>query len=156
MLKSTQYKKLLPNGLRFTYRNFEILQITWFKWNKEHHTLSFQFLSINLTFWCFLFCFLCGLQDFKFYYVNCKAFEAKFLYWVDFTFHSFLAGPSRNEFTVHNALPKRPINQLKSAQQSKQQTISANYLNIYCDEFSKVHRTLHQKIITITLKWPLQ
>ena len=63
---------------------FEILQITWKKWNKEHQTLSFQFLSLNLAFWCFCFVFSCGLQDFKFQYVNCKAFGASFLYWVDF------------------------------------------------------------------------
>ena len=43
---------------------FEILQITWEKWNKEHQTHSFQFFSYR--FWCFLFCFSCGLQDFKF------------------------------------------------------------------------------------------
>ena len=43
------------------------------KWNKEHH-LVFSFSPINLAFWCFL-------QDFKFQYVNRKAF-----YWVDYTF----------------------------------------------------------------------
>ena len=36
---------------------FEILQITWKKWNKEHQTLRFQFFIKNLAFWCFLFCF---------------------------------------------------------------------------------------------------
>ena len=61
---------------------FEILQITWEKWNKEHQTHSFQFFSYR--FWCFLFCFSCGLQDFKFWYVNRKAFGASFLYRVDF------------------------------------------------------------------------
>ena len=29
--------------------------------------------------------FLCDLQDFKFQYVNLKAFGTSFLYWVDFT-----------------------------------------------------------------------
>ena len=43
--------------------------------------------GMNLAFWCFLFCFSCGLQDFKFWYVNRKAFAASFLYWVDFTSH---------------------------------------------------------------------
>ena len=47
--------------------------------------ISFQFLSIDLAFCCFSFDFSCGLQDFKFWYVNRKAFGASFLHWVDFT-----------------------------------------------------------------------
>ena len=52
---------------------------------KEHQTLSFHFLSIDLTFWYFCFIFSWGLQDFEFWYVNSRAFGASFLYWVDFT-----------------------------------------------------------------------
>ena len=51
-------------------------------------TLKINYFMLNVlnTPLCwFLFCFLCGLQDFKFQYVNCKAFGASFLYWVDFT-----------------------------------------------------------------------
>ena len=56
------------------------MQISWNKWNKEHQTLSFSFLPTYLV---FLFC---GLQDFKFQYVNHKAFGARFLYQgVDFS-----------------------------------------------------------------------
>ena len=50
--------------------------------------LVFGFSPIDLTFWCSLFCFFCGLQDFKFWYVNRIAFAASFLYWVDFTYYS--------------------------------------------------------------------
>ena len=32
--------------------------------------------------------FSCDLQDFKFLYVNRKAFVASFLYWVDFTVYA--------------------------------------------------------------------
>ena len=45
--------------------------------------LVFNFSS-NLVFWCFLFYFSCCFQDFKFWYVNRKAFGASFLFWVDF------------------------------------------------------------------------
>ena len=44
---------------------FEILQITWKEWNKEHQTLSFWFLFINLAFWCFLFCFFMRFARFQ-------------------------------------------------------------------------------------------
>ena len=43
---------------------FEILQITWKRWKKEHKTLSF--LLIDLAFWCFCFVSSCDLQNFKF------------------------------------------------------------------------------------------
>ena len=41
---------------------FEILQITWKKWKKEHQNLSFEFFTnrfSNLAIWCFVFS--CGL-----------------------------------------------------------------------------------------------
>jgi hypothetical protein len=47
---------------------FEILQITWKKWNKEHKTPYFQFFNNRfsiLMFFCFFFS--CGLHDFKFW-----------------------------------------------------------------------------------------
>ena len=43
---------------------FQILQITWKKWNKEHQTLGFYFSSIDLAFICFFFCF-CKIQILK-------------------------------------------------------------------------------------------
>ena len=45
ILKSTQYKKLAPNALRFTYENLKSCKNTWKKWNKEHQTLTFQFFT---------------------------------------------------------------------------------------------------------------
>ena len=47
---------------------FEILQITWKKWNKKNQTLSFHFLPQDSSFWCVFFfvLFLCGLQDLDF------------------------------------------------------------------------------------------
>ena len=44
---------------------FEILQIIWKKWNKEHQTLGFHFLPINVAFWCFLFCFFIWFARFQ-------------------------------------------------------------------------------------------
>ena len=49
---------------------------------KNIRLIVFSFSSVYLAFWCFCFAFSCGLQDFK--YVNCKAFGAIVLYWVDF------------------------------------------------------------------------
>ena len=34
----------------------------------------------------FVLFFSCDLQDFQFWYVNRKAFDASFLYWVDFMY----------------------------------------------------------------------
>ena len=75
---------------------FEILQITW---QNEAKNISFQFLSLlficrqakllkikitglffyNKSSILILFVFSCGLQDFKFWYVNRKAFGASIL-----------------------------------------------------------------------------
>ena len=56
------------------------------KWKKVHQTLSFQFfINRSSILMLFILFFSCGLQDFKFWYVNRKAFGASFLYWVDFT-----------------------------------------------------------------------
>ena len=62
-----------------------IFQITWKKETKNIELLVFSFSSINLASWCLLFCFSCGLQHYKFKYMNRKAFGSSFLYWVDFT-----------------------------------------------------------------------
>ena len=64
---------------------FEILQITWKNKTKNIRLLVFSFSSINLVFWCFCFVFSCGLQYFKFWYLNRKAIGASFFYCVDFT-----------------------------------------------------------------------
>ena len=61
---------------------FEILQTTW----KKQNMLDLLMRNWKLRVWCSLFHFFsCDLQDFKFSYVNCKAFGASFLFWVDFT-----------------------------------------------------------------------
>ena len=52
--------------------------------------IVFSFSSINVAFWCLFALFFrdsvfsCGLEDFKFQYVNLKAFNTSFLYWGDF------------------------------------------------------------------------
>ena len=66
IIKSTQYKELAPNDLRFTYQNL----ISW-KSHEKNETknprpLVFSFSPIDLAFWCFCFIFPFGLQDFKF------------------------------------------------------------------------------------------
>ena len=64
---------------------FEILQTTWKKQNKKHQNARFideKLKTKSLMF--FVLFFSCDLQDFKFQYVNPKAFGASFLYWVDF------------------------------------------------------------------------
>ena len=61
---------------------FEILQITWRKWNKEHQTLSFQFFinksSILMLFVLFFMWFA------RFHILICEpqSIWANFLYWV--------------------------------------------------------------------------
>ena len=67
-LKSTQYKKHVPNILRFTNKYLKACKPHEKKQNKK------------LKVWCSP----CDLQDFKFYYVNRKAFGPSFLYWFDF------------------------------------------------------------------------
>ena len=47
---------------------FEILQITWKRWIKEHKTLSFQFFinrSSILMFFCFVFHVVCMISNFN-------------------------------------------------------------------------------------------
>ena len=43
---------------------FEIFQIAWKKLNKEHQILVFSFSSIELAFWCALFCFYMWFERF--------------------------------------------------------------------------------------------
>ena len=63
---------------------FEILQNHLQK-NDANQTLSFQFFTNRFSILMgFFWIFSCVLQDFKFQYVNRKAFGASFLYWVDF------------------------------------------------------------------------
>jgi hypothetical protein len=66
---------------------FEILQITWKKWNKEHQTLSFQFfIDKSSTFMGFVLFFhvVWKISNFDMWTLNPKGFGASFLYWVDF------------------------------------------------------------------------
>ena len=65
---------------------FEILQTTWKKRNKKHQnarSIDEKLKTKSLMF--FVLFFSWDLQDFKFWYVNRKAFSARFLYWVDIT-----------------------------------------------------------------------
>ena len=75
LLKSTQYKKLVPNALQFTCWNLKSYKSHEKNETKNIRLLFFSFSSINLAF-CFIF--WCCLQDFKFQYVNRKAFCSTF------------------------------------------------------------------------------
>ena len=56
-LKSTQYKKLVPNALRLTYWNSKSCKSNEKNEANDIRLLFFSFSSINLGFWCCLFCF---------------------------------------------------------------------------------------------------
>ena len=80
-LKSTQYKNLAPNALRFTYYDLKS-----FKSHEKHETKNIRLLVFSFSptdVFCLIFS--CCLQDFKFWFVNRKAFGIRILYWVDFT-----------------------------------------------------------------------
>ena len=62
LLKSTQYKKLAPNALRFTYKKLKSCKSHETNETKNIRPLVFSFSSI-LIFYVFFFKFL--LQDFK-------------------------------------------------------------------------------------------
>ena len=67
MLKSTQYKKLATNALRFTYQNLKPCKSHEEKWNKEHHILIFQFFinkSNILMFFVLFFHVVCRISNF--------------------------------------------------------------------------------------------
>ena len=50
----------------FAVHKFEIFQITWKKWNKEHQTLNFQFFeTIFSILMLFLFCFFMWFSRFQ-------------------------------------------------------------------------------------------
>ena len=87
LVKSTQYvQEACAQCFAVHILKFEILQITWKKWNKEHQALSFHLFINKSSIWMlFVLFFSCGLHDLKFWFVNRKAFGASFLYWVDFT-----------------------------------------------------------------------
>ena len=63
------------------------------KQNKKHQnaeSIGKKLKTKGLMF--FVSFFSCDLQDFKFWYVNRKAFGTSFLYWVDFTkIHAILS-----------------------------------------------------------------
>ena len=54
------------------------------KWNKKYWTARFVDENWKIRVWSSIFWSSCDLQDFKFWYVNRKAFSATFLYWADF------------------------------------------------------------------------
>ena len=55
---------------------FEILQITWKKWNKEHQTLSFEFFINKSSIWMLFVSFFHVVCKIPNIYVNRKAFGA--------------------------------------------------------------------------------
>ena len=66
---------------------FEILQTTWKSKTKNHQnnkSIGEKLKTKGLMFFASIFS--CDLQDFKFWYVNQKAFGAGFFYWADFNF----------------------------------------------------------------------
>ena len=63
--KSTQYKKLDPNALRFTYYNLKYSKSHEKNKTKDIRPLVFSFSSIELAFWCFLFCFFMWFARFQ-------------------------------------------------------------------------------------------
>ena len=73
----------VQEALRFTYQNLKSCKSNEKrKETKNIRPLVFSVSSINLT---LSFGFSCGLQHFKFQYLNHKSFGASFLYWLDFT-----------------------------------------------------------------------
>ena len=83
LLKSTQYKKLVPNALRFTYQNLKSCKPHEKTKQKASKSIGKKLKTKGMM--SFVSSFSGDLQDFKFWYVNRKAFGASFLYWVDFT-----------------------------------------------------------------------
>ena len=83
-IKSTKYKKLAPNALRFTSWNLKSCKSHEKNVTKNIRLLVFSFSSINLAFLMFFVLFfyvVCKISNYN-KYVNRKA---SFLYWVDFT-----------------------------------------------------------------------
>ena len=80
---------------------FEIFQITWKKWNKEHQTFSFQFFINRSSIWCFLFCFFMWFTRFQILISEPQCIWRKLLVlsWLYLIFYPFL----RN-FTAHIAI----------------------------------------------------
>ena len=72
------------------------------KQNKEHQTLRFQFFinrSSILMFFVWIFHVVCEMPNFNM--VNCKAYGASFLYWVDFTVQIYILwGMTRSDPTM--------------------------------------------------------
>ena len=64
-VKSTQYKKLVPNALRFTHQNLKSCKSHEKNETKSIRLLVFSFLSNNLALWCFLFYFFMWFARFQ-------------------------------------------------------------------------------------------
>ena len=65
VIKSTQYKKLAPNALRFTYQNLKSCKSHEKNETKNIRPLVFSVWPIDLAFWCFLFCFFLWFTRFQ-------------------------------------------------------------------------------------------
>ena len=93
LLKLTQYKKLMPNALQFTYQNLKSISNHMKKQNKKHQnarSIDEKLKTKSLMF--FVSFFSCHFQK----YVNRKAFGASFLYWVDFSKGEYITRGEQN------------------------------------------------------------
>ena len=65
IVESTQYKKLVPNALRFIYQNLKSCKITWKNKTKNIRLLVFNFSWIDLVLWSFFFSFyeVCNISN---------------------------------------------------------------------------------------------
>ena len=85
-IKWAQCKNLAPNALRFTYQNLKS-----YKPHEKNKTKNLKMLDLLIkiqntkSLMVFVYFFTCCLLDFKFWYVNRKAFGESFLYGVYFT-----------------------------------------------------------------------
>ena len=98
----------------FCGSQFEILQIKWKKWKKEHHILSLQFFTnifSILMFFVLFFHVVCKISN------SDKPFGAGFLYWLDFNpwhvdrkvFASIPAKISRGQLPPPHPPPSWPL-----------------------------------------------
>ena len=73
----------MPNALQFTYQNLKSCK-PHEKTKQKTSKWSIDGKLKTKDLMCFVSFFSCDLEDFKFLYLNPKAFGTSFLYWVDF------------------------------------------------------------------------
>ena len=74
---------------------FEILQISWNKWNKEHQALSFSFSQIDLAFGYFLCCCFMWFAEFQILISKPKSIWRKLLVLSWLRDHSIITSSKR-------------------------------------------------------------